>query len=141
MAHLKTVDGAQHKTSVEARTIRVLHIEDDQTIAEVAKEMLEAQGWEVQTCGDGNAALEHIDGEAHYDFLLFDSDLPGLNGLELVHRARSLAHRARTPIGVLSANPVEADAREAGADVFLRKPQGIASICETITRLIGERQW
>ena len=102
--------------------------------------MLEARGWEVQTCHDGNAALEHLTSHVHYDFLLSDYDIPGINGLELVRRARRLVHRAQTPIGLLSANAVEADAREAGVDVFLRKPQDIGSIAETITRLLDERQ-
>ena len=63
--------------------------------------------------------------------MLVDYDLPELNGLELVDRARKLAHRSSTPIGVLSANPVEAEAREAGADVFLRKPHDIGLLAET----------
>ena len=41
---------------------------------------------------------------------------------------------------VLAAYPVEAEAREAGADVFLRKPQDIGLLAETINRLLGERQ-
>lgn len=124
----------------EPRIVRILHIEDDETIAAVAKEMFEEQGWQVQSCGDGNAALEHISGEAHFDFLLFDYDLPGINGIELVQRARKLVHRSRTPIGVLSATPVERDALKAGADVFLRKPQDIGLLTQTISRLLGERQ-
>lgn len=120
--------------------MRILHIEDDETIAAVAKEMFEEQGWQVQTCDDGNAALEYISGEAHYDFLLFDYDLPGINGIELVQRARKLVHRSCTPIGVLSATPVEAEALEAGADIFLRKPQDIGLLTETINHLLGERQ-
>jgi CheY-like chemotaxis protein len=102
--------------------------------------MFEEQGWQVQTCDDGNAAIEHISGGVHYDFLLFDYDLPGINGLELVRRARKLVHRSRTPVGVLSASPVEAEAREAGADVFFRKPQDIGLLAESISRLLGERQ-
>lgn len=125
--------------SNEARTVSILHIEDDEIVATVTREMLEAQGWQVETCGDGNAAVEKISGDARYDFLLVDYDLPELNGLELVDRARKLAHRSSTPIGVLSANPVEAEAREAGADVFLRKPQDIGLLAETITRLLGKR--
>ena len=118
--------------------IRILHIEDDQTIAAVAKEMFEEQGWQVHTCDDGNAAIEHISGRVHYDFLLFDYDLPGINGLELVRRARKLVHRSRTLIGVLSATPIEAEAKQAGADVFLRKPQDIGSLAERIGRLLRE---
>jgi|SRR6185369_5698257 len=120
--------------------IRILHIEDDQTIAAVAKEMFEEQGWQVHTCDDGNAAIEHISGRVHYDFLLFDYDLPGINGLELVRRARKLVHRSRTLIGVLSATPIEAEAKQAGADVFLRKPQDIGSLAERIGRLLRERR-
>jgi DNA-binding response OmpR family regulator len=123
-----------------APSIRILHIEDDQTIAAVAKEMFEEQGWQVHTCDDGNAAIEHISGRVHYDFFLFDYDLPGINGLELVRRARKLVHRSRTPIGVLSATPIEAEAKQAGADVFLRKPQDIGSLAERIGRLLRERQ-
>ena len=145
MDHLKTVtsdDDTVH-CSIEldvARSIRILHIEDDETIAALAKEMFEEEGWQVHTCDDGNAAVEHISGAVHYDFLLFDYDLPGIDGLELVRRTRKLVHRSRTPVGVLSATPVESEAREAGADVFLRKPQDIGLLAETISRLLGGRQ-
>ena len=122
----------------EPPTINILHVEDDETIAAVARELLEARGWDVESCSDGMSAIEKISSEVHYDFLLIDPDLPDLNGLELVCRARTLAHRSRIAIGVLSANSVEAEAREAGADVFLRKPQHILSLPETITRLLSE---
>ena len=145
MDHLKAFNGRHHTvhSSIEldvTPTIRILHIEDDETIATVAKDMFEEEGWQVHTCDDGNAAIEHISGAVHYDFLLFDYELPGINGLELVRRARKLAHRSRTPVGVLSATPVEAEAREAGADVFLRKPQDIRLLPESITRLLDEHR-
>ena len=78
--------------------------------------MLESEGWEVETCSDGNAALEKICGNRPYDLLLFDYDLPGVNGLELASRARGLLHRASTPIVMLSATPVGAAARKAGRE-------------------------
>ncbi len=87
---------------------------------------------------DGNEALSKILGDTHYDLLLLAYDLPGLNGIELVHRARKLAHRAATPIIVLSSMPVEEAAFKAGADEFLRKPEGVSFLVETITRLAGE---
>jgi two-component system, OmpR family, phosphate regulon response regulator PhoB len=143
MGDLKTVidehDTVHCSIGDEARTVTILHIEDDEIVAAVTREMLEAQGWQVETCGDGNAAVEKISGDARYDFLLVDYDLPELNGLELVDRARKLSHRSSTPIGVLSANPVEAEAREAGADVFLRKPQDIGLLAETISGLLVGR--
>lgn len=119
--------------------IRILLVEDDQTIAALATEMLEEQGWQVQTCSDGNAAVEHISGGVHYDFLLLDYGLPGIDGLELVKRARQLVHRATTPIVVLSATPINLAAREAGADVFLQKPHAVIARVETVSRLLGPR--
>ena len=120
--------------------VKILHVEDYEVVAGLAKEMLEAQGWQVETCADGNVALEKISGKAKYDLLLVDWDLPGVNGLELVSRARKLAHRSHTPIIVLSGTPLEAAAREAGADVFLQKPQDVSSLVETIIGLLKERE-
>ena len=88
----------------------------------------------------GNTALEKISGDADYDVLLFDYDLPGVNGLELVRRARKLPHRLQTPIVVLSATPVESEAREAGADVFLQKPRGVSLLVEKINRLLEKSE-
>ena len=122
------------------RPKRILHVEDDKTVAGIVKEMLEDQGWHVEMCADGNEALEKIAGEDEYDLLLVDYDLPSLNGLELINHARELDHRRDTPMVMLAANPVEGDAREAGAGVFLQKPQGIGSLVETIKSLIADRQ-
>lgn len=144
MDHLKTVTTAPNlvHSSIEldvARRIRILLVEDDETIAAIAREMLEEQGWQVHTCNDGNVAIEHISGGIHYDSLLVDYGLPGINGLELVQRARKLVHHACTPIVMLSATPVGLAAREAGADVFLQKPQDVISLVETIGRLLRPR--
>src|SRR5262249_54090043 len=103
-------DVSQHiETGV--RTVRILHVEDDKTVAGIVKEMLEDQGWQVEMCADGNAALEKISGEDEYDLLLVDYDLPGVYGIELINRARELDHRCDTPMVVLAGSPVEAAAR------------------------------
>ncbi len=119
---------------------KILLVEDNQIVAGAVAETLEEKGWAVETCADGTSALEKIFGEADYDLFVFDYDLPGVNGIELVRKARQLDHRSSTPIVMLSATPAEAAAREAGVDVFLNKPQGIASLIETITRLLGESE-
>jgi len=130
---------SQH-IEIGARTVRILHVEDDKTVAGIVKEMFEEQGWQVETCADGNAALEKISGEHEYDLLLVDYDLPGVNGIELIKYARELDHRCDTPMVVLAGSPVEAAARYAGADVFLQKPQALSSLVETINRLLEERE-
>lgn len=134
------ISDLNESVATTAQSVRILHVEDSEIVAGIAKEMLEHQGWQVETCADGNAALEKITSEGHYDLLLIDYDLPGVNGLELVRRARNLAHRSRTPMVMLSASPVEAAAREAGANVFLQKPRDVGSLIETITRLLEDRE-
>ena len=120
------------------QALTVLHVEDDETILGNVKELLESEGWAVESCSDGNIALENIRGNRHYDLLLLDYDLPGLNGVELVRRTRKMSHRSEIPIIVLSATPVDADARDAGADVFLQKPIHISSLVQTIDRVCGK---
>lgn len=93
----------------------------------------------VERCDDGAAALSKIEGGDHYDLLILDNVLPGMNGIELIRRARALAHRQRTPIIMLSASGVEDEARRAGASAFLRKPKGVAALAETIARLLARR--
>jgi len=131
---------ASSHADVSKRTgnVTILLVEDNQVVAGAVRETLETKGWAVETCVAGNAALERIASESQYDLLLMDYDLPGLNGIELVQRARQMGHRSRTPIVVFSADPVEAAALKAGADEFLPKPQGMASLVETITSLLGE---
>lgn len=124
----------------EIRTIRILHVEDNEMVAAVVKETLENQGWQVETCADGTMALEKISGADEYDLLLVDYDLPGVKGVEIINRARELDHRCDTPMVMLAASPVEVAARQAGADVFLRKPQDVTLLVETINRLLEERE-
>ncbi|HSE16958.1 MAG TPA: response regulator [Pyrinomonadaceae bacterium] len=140
----RSVDSCERFSSTEAgkkrRNTKILLVEDNQIVADAVAETLEEKGWAVETCADGTSALEKISGEDEYDLFVFDYDLPGVNGIELVLKARQLDHRSSTPIVMLSATPAEAAAREAGADVFLNKPQGIASLIETITVLLGDRE-
>ena len=75
-----------------------------------------------------------------YDVIIVDNDLPGLGGLELVLRVRSMAHRRGTPIIMLSGDDCEKEAWRAGVSAFLRKPEGVDKLASTITRLLEERK-
>jgi CheY-like chemotaxis protein len=122
------------------RALTILYVEDHKLLRLYVKDLLEAQGWRVDTCQDGMSALEIILNANSYDVFIFDNDLPGLSGLELVRQTRRLTHRRRTPtIIMLSAiNSLKA-ARRVGADACLKKPDEIDAIIETVTRLTGAR--
>lgn len=114
----------------------ILHVEDHKVVAAAVKDTLEMAGFRVVTCSDGAVALTRIASNARYDLMMFDNHLPGINGIELVRYARQLPNRRETPIIMLSASHNETDARDAGADVFLRKPQDVGKVVETIERLL-----
>jgi CheY-like chemotaxis protein len=116
--------------------LTILYVEDHKVVAEAVRGTLEAAGWRVVLCYDGAAAVNRIASEASYDVLMFDNHLPNVNGLALARYARQLPHRERTPVIVLSASEAEAEAREAGADVFLRKPQDVGLIVGTVKGLV-----
>lgn len=117
----------------------ILHVEDNKIVASAVKDSLELEGWKVETCVDGSTAQKKITGKANYDLLLLDYDLPGMNGLELLRLARKLPHRKRTPIIMFSASDVETEAWRAGVNAYLRKPDDVLKIAETIARLIPAR--
>jgi CheY-like chemotaxis protein len=116
-------------------SLTILYAEDYRLLLHYVKEMLEAQGWRVEACADGLSALERIEGGNAYDLFILDNSLPGMNGLELVRRARTLAHRRRTPIIMLSATDITLAASRAGVNVFLKKPDEIDALIKTVRRL------
>ena len=123
----------------ELRPVCVLHVEDDRLVADAVNISLHDEGWSVETCTTGMAALEKLRGGERFDVLIFDNNLPDTNGIELIRQTRALAHRQQTPIIMLSGDDVELEARRAGANAILRKPEDVALIAETIARLLARK--
>jgi DNA-binding response OmpR family regulator len=100
---------------------RVLVVEDDPTVAEVVTRYLEREGYDVAAVSDGRAAVEACQHDAP-DLLVLDVMLPGLDGLEVCRRVRSLAPVA---VVMLTARGEEDDlvaGLEFGADDYITKP-------------------
>jgi CheY-like chemotaxis protein/tetratricopeptide (TPR) repeat protein len=124
----------------ETRAVCVLHVEDERLVSEPVKMLLHDEGWSVETCATGAAALAKLESGDRFDVLIFDNRLPDTTGIELIRHTRKLAHRQQTPIIMLSGDEVEEKARRAGANAFLRKPDDVASIPETVARLLARKR-
>ena len=122
--------------SKDPHAIRILHVEDSPIVAGLVRDIAEHESWRVENCIDGDAALKELVGHAQYDLLLVNFELPALNGLELMEHVRTMPHRRCTPIVMMSGTLSEAVARKAGVNAFLRKPQDIGLLVETINRLL-----
>lgn len=102
---------------------RILIVEDEFSISNFMKTVLEGDGYtvEVATCAaQARAAL----GRAEYQVLLLDLGLPDADGLELL---RELRQRYALPVIVVSARTEESEkvaALDCGADDYITKPFG-----------------
>lgn len=119
------------------RPVTILLVEDNDVVFGVVKKTLELEGWSVECCRDGDAAMRGLEGGGHYDLIITENDLPGASGLELIRRARTLPHRQHTPIIMFSSCPHREEALDAGANEFLKKPEGIYAVGETVALLLG----
>ncbi|MBD0020636.1 response regulator [Gordonia pseudamarae] len=115
--------------------MRILLVEDDRNVAETVRRTLVSQSWVVEVTGDGESGL-HKALSAHFDVVVLDIMLPGLNGYEVVRRMR--AAKVWTPVLMLTAKSGEydlADALDLGADDYLTKPFSVVVLIARLRAL------
>jgi DNA-binding response OmpR family regulator len=116
--------------------MKILIVEDDETIASVLAEALTTNHYMVERAADGLTGLE-LAQAFHYDLLVLDIILPKLDGITLCRQAR--AHGLQMPILLLSAKDSSADrvmGLEAGADDYLVKPYDLSELIARIQALL-----
>ena len=122
---------------------RVLIVEDEQHLADGLRYNLEAEGYEVDTVGDAEAAQPLLaDTQRSYDVLVLDVMLPGMNGFTLAKQLRSAGQFV--PILMLTARGSAEDVLsgfEAGADDYLAKPFELTVLLARLNALLRRREW
>jgi two-component system, OmpR family, response regulator TctD len=102
--------------------MKLLLVEDNPQMQATLQRSFERRGVQVVTCGDGTRALDRWRASAP-DVVLLDLSLPGLDGLQVLERAR--AEGMRTPVLILTARGTVGDrilGLNTGADDYLPKP-------------------
>ena len=106
---------------MDARSITVLVVDDEQRLRDLVRSYLEREGYSVLVAADGVNALELARREAP-DLVVLDIMLPGLDGLEVCRRLRTFSDAY---VLMLTAKAEEIDriiGLEVGADDYLTKP-------------------
>jgi DNA-binding NtrC family response regulator len=99
----------------------VLVVDDDAIFRAALKRYLEREGYEITSAGDGETALAKLE-ESSHDVVLTDLRMPGIDGIELIERARRIDPDAVCIVVTGFANPERSIAAlEAGAFWFLDK--------------------
>jgi two-component system, OmpR family, alkaline phosphatase synthesis response regulator PhoP len=102
--------------------VHILVVDDERNIRNNLGLVLEAEGYKVDTCGNGDDALRLVK-EGRYDIAFVDIQMPKMDGLELLRDVRGL--RPKLPVVMLTAYGTVNRAVEAmklGAVDFLEKP-------------------
>ena len=118
--------------------LRVLVVEDNATNRTIVVKLLDSLGARVSTAADGLAGVQAAT-IGHFDLILMDIQMPGIDGMEAARRIRALGgHAAATPIIALTAN-VLAHQRQlylaGGMDGVVGKPISPAALISEIARL------
>jgi len=111
-----------------SETSSVLVVDDSIGICQTMSMILRRKGFEVSCAADGPAAVEKVR-ERPFDAVLLDIRLPGMDGVEVHKRIRSLRPGAK--VAMMTAYAVEdkvRDALSAGADTVFYKPLDMDAI-------------
>lgn len=115
--------------------MRILVVEDEHKIANAIKQGLEQEHYVVDTAYDGNSGYDLAVSE-HFDLLILDRLLPGLDGLTICQKLRE--EKNHTPILILTAKGQILDKVEglnSGADDYLTKPFAFEELLARIKAL------
>ena len=122
------------------RPKRILIIEDDAHIAELLRMHLRDEGYGVDHAADGTLGMRML-GEGAWDMLVLDLMLPGVDGLEICKKARTMARYI--PIIITSARSSEVHrilVLELGADDYLAKPFSMLELVARVKALFRRQE-
>ena len=138
----RTANGSKH----DFRGARVLVVEDNELNREIAVEILQNVGFEVETASDGSIAVEMVKQaeEGRYDLILMDIQMPVMDGYEATRAIRYLPRRdvVELPIIAMTANAFEEDRERAlqnGMNAHIAKPLDVEALVNTLARILSGR--
>jgi two-component system response regulator MprA len=120
---------------------RVLIVDDEVPVATLLEQALRDEGYEVAVAADGMEAMNRVHA-FRPDVVIMDIMMPRLDGVQTTRLLRRNRSHADTVVIALSARTDAAarDAmRDAGADLYMRKPFTISRLVEHLRTLLDER--
>jgi excisionase family DNA binding protein len=127
-------------TAVSRSRSRILLVDDEESIRRLLSRMLES-AYDVEVAPDGEAAIRLLrEPDTHYDLLISDLNMPGMDGLSLIREAQRIDSTLRAI--VITGYPSESTAIEAlnlGVAGYLTKPFGTTQVMAAAAKALGAR--
>lgn len=114
--------------------MKIFLLEDDYSLNETIKEMLEMNNHKISSFYDGEVAYENIFN--NYDLYILDINIPLLNGLEILKSIKNMS--TKTKVIMISANINIETIKEAytlGCDDYLKKPFDVEELILKVEKL------
>lgn len=109
------------------KKVRILLVEDDLALARAYEVRMNAEGFDVKHCPNGEEALQQAL-DYHPDLILLDIMMPRISGFDVLDILRNTKQTRHTKIIILTALSQPSDrqrAKDLGADEFLVKSQAV----------------
>jgi two-component system sensor histidine kinase RpfC len=122
---------------------RILLTEDNPVNRKVLAKMLSYGGYQAMMVTDGEAMLDALESEP-FDLVLFDLNMPGINGLEAFQLYRFGSSDKDTPFLALTADATEESRQrcmDAGIDGYLTKPVQLEQLLDAIDGLMAPEKY
>ena len=119
---------------------KILVVDDEPDILELARLMLESQGYMVATESSGEDALRSVDADRP-DLVLLDAVMPGLSGLDVCRRLKRGKETRGIPVVMFTALGPELDLMledDVKADGYLLKPFPRKQLLDKVERLLDQ---
>ncbi len=119
------------------KPLRVLVADDHEPTLTLYTDLLRVQGYQVSTARTGDQVLAQVR-EIRPDVVVLDIQMPGINGLTVIHHIRGDQETANLAIIALTALAMPGDRERclaAGANAYLAKPVSLHALLATITAL------
>lgn len=116
----------------------VLLVDDEFAILAVVTELLESEGYQVATAGDGEAAWQALL-EHRPDVVILDVMLPRRSGPDVVRAMRADVSLAHTPVVLMTAVPWSIEDDIAHDCVVIHKPFTVERLLGALENLLRQR--
>ncbi|WP_404667308.1 response regulator [Roseateles asaccharophilus] len=137
---LKEISSSAKSVDQVAAVRRAMVVDDSSTVRLMTSRFFKKHGFAVSAARDGLEALRDISTGVKPNLFVFDLEMPGMNGFELISEIRRMEEFSATPIIVITSRTADKHrdrAMELGATAYLAKPFEESQMLELVMQLTG----